>query len=95
MYITNNDVPIETLFRHKCYETKKLKKRIVKLEMTVERLRNNIRIILHDPEVRKQIAVEERVRQYKHTLSILEKKLHDARKTSERLIINKIKEHEQ
>lgn len=90
----NNDVPVETLFRHKCQECKKMKKRVVKLEMTVERLRNNISLILHDPEVKKQIAVEERVRLYKNELVCAQKKLHEARRTNE-MLIEKLVKYEQ
>lgn len=94
MYTMNNDVPVETLFRHKCRECKKMKKRVVKLEMTVERLRNNISLILHDPEVKKQIAVEERVRLYKNELVCAQKKLHEARRTNE-MLIEKLVKYEQ
>ena len=91
MYTMNNDVPVETLFRHKCQEARKLRKRIAKLESTIKQLRNNISLILHDPEVKKQIAVEERVRLYRSELVCAQKKLHEARRTNEMLIEKLVK----
>lgn len=91
----NRDVPVETLFRHKCRETNKLKKRVAKLEATIEQLRNNITLILKDPAVKKQVAVDARVHESKQIIATLEKRLHEAKETNNRLLTRLIQQNEQ
>lgn len=92
---SNKDVPIQTVFRHKCREAMKLKKRVTKLEMTVESLRNNITLILRDPAIKHEIAVDLRVREANARIAILERKLHEERESNNRLIEKLVKYEQQ
>lgn len=83
----NPDVPIETLYKWKSRECGKLNQRVKDLEATVKALRENIRMIVDDPEARRAVRVEARVRMMTKEMNALQKKLHQARVDMEELII--------
>ena len=83
----NPDVPVETLYKWKSLECGKLNQRVKDLEATVKALRENIRMIVDDPEARRAVRVEARVRMMTKEMNALQKKLHQARVDMEELII--------
>lgn len=83
----NPDIPIETLYKWKLKECNKLKQRLDKLESTVKALRNNLRLIIDDPEARRAVREEARVRMMIKERNELDKKLHTAYNDREELII--------
>jgi predicted RNase H-like nuclease (RuvC/YqgF family) len=91
----NPEVPIETLFKWKSREREKLKRRVENLEATVKALRNNIRIIIDDPEARHAVRQEAIMRMMIKERNALDKKLHQAYVDREELIIklNRLKDH--
>lgn len=82
----NPDVPIETLYRWKSKECEKLRKRVADLEATVSALRNNIRIIIDDPEAKQAIRMDARIKAMTKERNALDKKLHIAYNDREELI---------
>ena len=83
----NPDVPVETLYKWKSQECGKLNQRVKDLEATVKALRENIRMIVDDPEARQAVRTEARVRMMTKETNALQKKLHQARVDMEELII--------
>ena len=83
----NPDIPVETLYKWKQRECQKLEKRVAELERTVKKLRDNIRLILNDPEARHDVRVDARVRMISKEKNSLDEKLHIARADREELIM--------
>lgn len=86
----NADVPIETLYKWKSKECEKLRQRVNDLEATVKSLRNNIRMIIDDPEAKRAVREEARVRMMIRERNELDKKLHAAYTDREELIMKLI-----
>lgn len=91
----NPDIPVETLFKWKSRECEKLKRRVENLEATVKALRNNIRIIIDDPEAKHAVRQEAIVRMMIKERNALDRKLHQAYVDREELIIklNRLKDY--
>lgn len=97
--INNDDVPVETLFKWQSKEMYKLRHQLEQKEKTIRKLRNNITMLLRDPEVKLQVARELIIRERNSELRKLQKEIHRMRQ-SERKIIGtllkyKLKENEQ
>jgi hypothetical protein len=97
--INNDDVPVETLFKWQSREMYKLRHQLEQKEKTIRKLRNNITMLLRDPEVKLQVARELIIRERNSELRKLQKEIHRMRQ-SERKIIGtllkyKLKENEQ
>lgn len=91
----NRDVPVETLYKWKSRECVKLTRRIKELESTVKALRENIRMMIDDPEARQAVRTEARVRMMSRERNALDRKLHQAYADREELIIklNQLKDY--
>jgi len=83
----NPDVPVETLYKWKSRECEKLRRRVENLEATVKALRNNIRIIIDDPEAKRAVKQEAIIRMMVKERNALDRKLHQAYADREELII--------
>jgi len=83
----NPDVPVETLYRWKSLECEKLKSHIEDLKATVSALRRNLRILIDDPEAKRDIRREGIIRMMQKERNALDKKLHQAYTDREELII--------
>ena len=83
----NPDVPVETLYKWKSRECEELKQCVKELEKTVKALRENIRIIINDPEALRDIRQTAIIRNMIKERNALDKKLHQAYTDREELII--------
>lgn len=97
--INNDDVPVETLFKWQSKEVYKLRRQLEQKEKTIKKLRNNITLLLRNPEVKLKVTRELIIREKNLQLRKLQKELHCVRQ-SERKIIGtllryKLKENEQ
>lgn len=84
--INNDDVPVETLFKWQCREVYKLRAQLEQKNKTIKKLRNNITLLLRNPEVKLQLARDFVLRERSREVSHLQKELHRI-KTSERKIL--------
>lgn len=84
--ISNPDVPAETLLKWQSRELVKLRKILARKEKTIERLKNNIRMLLNDEQVKLQVACDARVREYARNMSNAQYELHRVRKSQEKIL---------
>ena len=75
----DNHVPAKTLLRHMANELNRAYEKMAQQAATIKQLQKSIQLLLSDPEIKKEVAIEARVRDYKRQLSALQKKLHAAR----------------
>ena len=84
--INNNDVPIETLFKWQAKELRKLTAQLKQKDKTIKKLRNNITILLSDPEVKMQLIREFLLRERSKQISMLQKELHRVREADRKIL---------
>lgn len=89
--IRNQDVPIETVFRWKQVECWRLKAQNKKQEATIRALQHNIQMLLKDKDLKKEIAKEAAIRQRTVEINRLNRKLSNAYRSIEELILTKLK----
>ena len=75
----DNYVPARTLLRHTTKELKLAYEKMAQQAMTIKQLQRNIQMLLSTPEVKKEVAAEARIRDYKRQMQALQQKLHQAR----------------
>lgn len=75
----DNPVPAKTLLSHMANELNRAYEKMAQQAATIKQLQKSIQLLLSDPEIKKEVAIEARVRDYKRQLSALQTKLHDAR----------------
>lgn len=85
--LTNNsDIPVETLFKWQCKEVYKLRAQLAQKNRTIQKLRNNITILLKNPEVKLQIAKDLYLREKKRECTHLQKELHRVRQAERKIL---------
>jgi predicted RNase H-like nuclease (RuvC/YqgF family) len=82
----NSDVPIETICKWQRREIKKLNQIIIQKKKVIERLRNNITMLLKSPEVKLQIAKDLILRERAQEVSRLQKELCRVRESDRNLL---------
>lgn len=82
----NSDVPVETLFKWQCKEVYKLRAQLAQKNRTIQRLRNNITMLLKSPEVKLQIAKDLYLREKKRECTSLQKELHRVRQAERKIL---------
>lgn len=85
--LTNNsDVPVETLFKWQSKEIRKLRAQLEQKNKTIQKLRNNITILLRDPETKAMIAKDLILRERAREVSRLQKELHRVRQAERKIL---------
>lgn len=75
----NGLVPAETVLRYVKRELKRAYVKIMHQSLTITRLQKNIKMLLEDPELKKAVAREAAIKEYKKELAVVGKRLHEAR----------------
>ena len=82
----NSYVPVETLFKWQTKELLKLRRMLDRKTRTIERLRNNIRMLLNDSNLKYEIACDARVREYARNMVESQREVHRLRMSQEKIL---------
>lgn len=87
----NGLVPAETVLRYVKKELKLAYKKMAQQTMTIKQLQRNIQLLLSTPDVKKEVAAEARIRDYKRQMQALQQQLHQARLDRKEIIEKYVK----
>jgi len=82
----NDDVPAETVCKWQAREIYKLNQIIRQKKRVIEKLRNNITILLRDPQIKYELSRDLVLRDCRRQVTELQKELHRVRKSDEKLL---------
>lgn len=75
----NGLVPAETVLRYVKKDLKLAYEKMAQQAMTIKQLQRNIQMLLSTPDIKKEVAAEARIRDYKRQMQALRQELHQAR----------------
>jgi predicted RNase H-like nuclease (RuvC/YqgF family) len=84
--INNDGVPVETLFKWQSREVYKLRAQLEQKNKTIKKLRNNITMLLRDPEVKLRLTKDLMLREKAREIAGLQKELHRVRQAEKKIL---------